>query len=106
GAVATGTPPWFLVENGATAIADNAPLVGAKTTIQIVPGADLAVTKSMSPGTVTVGTPITVTLDVANNGPDIATAPTISDPFVSPDPKRVTAIPPACLTSAVSTFFG
>lgn len=44
-----------------------------------VPGADLAVTKTVDQPTATVGTPITFTIGVSNNGPDTAFGTTVVD---------------------------
>jgi uncharacterized repeat protein (TIGR01451 family) len=44
-------------------------------------GADLAITKADSPDPVTSGAPLTYTLTVTNNGPQDATAVTVTDPL-------------------------
>jgi uncharacterized repeat protein (TIGR01451 family) len=61
---------------------------------QVSPTADLSVTKTDSPDPVTVGKPLTYTVTVTNNGPNDATAVTMSDTlpsgvtFVSATPSQ------------------
>jgi uncharacterized repeat protein (TIGR01451 family) len=64
------------------------------TTVNAVPSADLSITKSDSPDPVTVGSNLTYTITVTNNGPSAATGVTMTDPlpgtvtFVSATPSQ------------------
>ncbi len=48
-----------------------------------VPGADLALTQTVDHATPAIGTPVTFTIDITNNGPDAAVGATVSDPLPS-----------------------
>jgi uncharacterized repeat protein (TIGR01451 family) len=64
------------------------------TTVNAPPSADLSITKSDSPDPVTVGSNLTYTITVKNNGPSTATGVTMTDPlpatvtFVSATPSQ------------------
>jgi uncharacterized repeat protein (TIGR01451 family) len=64
------------------------------TTVNAAPSADLSITKSDSPDPVTVGSNLTYTITVKNNGPSGATGVTMTDPlpatvtFVSATPSQ------------------
>src|SRR5262249_50038034 len=68
------------------------------TTVNPVPTADLSVVKSDSPDPVIVGTDLTYTIDVTNNGPDPATTVSLTDTL----PGSVTFVSASagCLESA------
>jgi uncharacterized repeat protein (TIGR01451 family) len=53
----------------------------ATATTTVGTGADLSVTKTANPNPVTVGGQLTYTITVANGGPSVATAATLSDPL-------------------------
>lgn len=50
-------------------------------TLTVVNQADLSITKSTSPATVTPGSPVVYTINVTNNGPSPATSVTVTDPL-------------------------
>jgi len=69
-------------------------------TVPVLASADLALTKSASPGTIVFGQPVTYTLTTRNNGPSQAVGATITDPL----PAGLTfASSPSGCTVAAST---
>ena len=90
--------------NSATATSTTTdPTAGNNTgtvTVPVQASADLALTKSASPGTIVFGQPVTYTLTTRNNGPSQAVGATITDPL----PAGLTfASSPSGCTVAAST---
>jgi uncharacterized repeat protein (TIGR01451 family) len=81
--VTFNTPGTYYWQASYSGDANNAAATSACTDEQLViaPLIDLAVTKVGSPNPVEVGSNITWTMVVTNNGPDTATGVTISDPM-------------------------
>ena len=82
------TPGGTAIVNHATVDLDGATLPGLHLTddsppveVDVVPAADLAITKTFRPRPPVAGRPVTFTLRVSNLGPDDATGVTVSDPL-------------------------
>jgi uncharacterized repeat protein (TIGR01451 family) len=101
--VAVGSPV-----NTATATANEADPVpannSASVAVQILPSADMALTKTAQPNPVNAGSPLTYTLTVTNNGPSPATGVKITDTL--PAGATFASASPACTgTSTVTCNF-
>jgi uncharacterized repeat protein (TIGR01451 family) len=80
------------------------------TTVNAAPSADLSITKSDSPDPVTVGSNLTYTITVKNNGPSGATGVTMTDPlpgtvtFVSATPSQGNCTGTATVTCSLGSL--
>ena len=68
------------------------------STVAVTTSADLALTKTATPGTIVFGQPVSYSLTVRNNGPSQATGATISDPL--PAGLTFAASPDGCTATA------
>ena len=86
----------------------------ANAVVQVMPSADLAITKTASPNPVNVNGSLTYTLQVTNNGPNTATAVVVTDAlpggvnFLSVSPANICSGPPVntngTVTCTISTL--
>lgn len=80
------------------------------TTFPVDNDADLAIVKTSSPNPATVGSPLTYTLTVTNNGPDAALSVTVTDPlpgtvtFVSATPSQGNCSGTTTVTCSLGTI--
>jgi uncharacterized repeat protein (TIGR01451 family) len=80
------------------------------TTVNAPPSADMSITKSDSPDPVTVGSSLTYTITVKNNGPSAATGVTMTDPlpgtvtFVSATPSQGNCTGTATVTCSLGSL--